>query len=142
MSARLGTWLGVMGFLSAAGCGTLYCPEVRQRQDAITPNVAKNDLREIGLTYMDYTDTRHAPPSCLVDLTGAEGEILLRQKVADLVQKGVYVVRWNMKLDAPDKSKIILAYESKPSRDGERLVLKGDGSVGFISESAFQQLVQ
>jgi hypothetical protein len=142
MSARMGTWLGVIGFLSAAGCGPVHSLEVRERPDAITSIVAQNDLKEIGLTYLDCTDSRHAPPSRLGDLTGEEGEIFLRKKVADLVREGVYVIRWNMKLDAPDNSKIILAYESKPSREGQRLVLKGNGSVGYISEGAFQKLIQ
>jgi hypothetical protein len=141
MSARMGTWLRIMGFLCAAGCGTINSPEVRERQDAITPNVAQNDLKEIGVTYLDYTDSHHAPPSCLADLR-SEWQIVLHKKVADLVQDGVYVVRWNMKLDAPGNSKIILAYESKPSRGGERLVLRGNGSVGYISEEAFQKLIQ
>ncbi len=91
-----------------------------------------DDLKNLLLAYLNYTERQHRSPAKLEDISRA---LRGSPKILEAVQDGFYVVVWKM---PNPSSKTILAYAKDPEADGTRLVGRGDGSVSRLSQEQFE----
>jgi hypothetical protein len=91
-----------------------------------------DDLKNLLLAYLNYTERQHRSPAKLEDISRA---LRGSPKILEAVQDGFYVVVWKM---PNPSSETVLVYVKDPEADGTRLVGRGDGSVSRLRQEQFE----
>jgi hypothetical protein len=110
-------------------------PQPNPPQQMQNPAMLTNQLKMIGLAYLNYADAKGQPPSRIEDLAPFyENDAAVTAAVKD----GTFVVFWNSDYRKMTKgtSNTILAYH-KDAKDKGGLVLLADGSVKTMSPKEF-----
>jgi hypothetical protein len=91
-----------------------------------------NDLKQIGLYYLNFATTGRSP-SWLEDLADLKRDL---PRVYQAIQDGVYVVYWNAPTTGASSQAVLAYVHDVPTRGGMVLLL--DGSVTQMSPQEFQ----
>lgn len=117
--------LAVLSCLVACG-GFSKVQQAKQRVQT------SNDLRQIGLTYLNYLDSKGKPPASAEELiTWARTNIAEAVPLLEQTRPGGrFVIKWGLNpRRAPEgSSNTVLGYESKATTEGGPVLL-GDGAI-------------
>jgi hypothetical protein len=135
---------GIASGLVVLAC-ILACGATAKVREASERMKRSNDLKQIGLTYINFFDNKKKPPANLNELITWAGQNQ-PEAVAVLQQAGpggAYVILWNVDpIKQPaGSSNTVLGHESKvPGAQG--LVLMADGAVHNLSPAEFAAKAQ
>jgi hypothetical protein len=98
----------------------------------------KNELKQIGLAFMQYDLENNKGPANVQALTPYFER---NARLTQLLASGKYVFHWNLAARQMEQgaSNTILAYEKVPDRDGDRVVVMGDASIRVFGADDFQK---
>ncbi|HWG42054.1 MAG TPA: hypothetical protein VN688_04655 [Gemmataceae bacterium] len=120
--------------LLTTGCGKV--------KDAAAKTRRSNDLKQLGLLYMNYVDTNNKGPANADDLMKMTAGDPQAGQVVQAVKSGQYILLWGANPSAMQRapggsSGTILGYEKDVPTSGGQ-VLMGDGFVKNMTAAEFQ----
>jgi Superinfection immunity protein len=130
----LGVFAGMLVLGCPCGIGLLV-PAVQRVREAADRTARLNELSQIGKAIHSFHDTTKRMPAKLDDIQPSLNAMTMQR-----LRNGEIEVIWNaVPLPEEDRgtSNVMMAWDTKPAGNGDRLVLFMDGSVQVINENAF-----